>query len=136
MTLVVLGSGWGATSLLKELDTEDYNSMHIVISQKNFFLFTPLLPSVAVDTLNVGPSCNVSLVSVPMLVDQWIDFVDIFASVCDDLRKIPTRSTISLSTLGRSPKSTKRPFDAIRRRNYLTAFWMFDATETSGIDLS
>lgn len=24
-TLVVLGSGWGATSLLKGLDTEDYN---------------------------------------------------------------------------------------------------------------
>ncbi|KIJ62223.1 hypothetical protein HYDPIDRAFT_30491 [Hydnomerulius pinastri MD-312] len=47
-TLVVLGSGWGATSLLKGLDTEDYNT--IVISPKNFFLFTPLLPSVAVAT--------------------------------------------------------------------------------------
>ncbi|KAH0828648.1 NADH dehydrogenase [Lanmaoa asiatica] len=44
-TLVVLGSGWGATSLLKHLDTENYNT--IVISPKNFFLFTPLLPSVA-----------------------------------------------------------------------------------------
>ncbi|KAF8548927.1 NADH dehydrogenase [Imleria badia] len=48
-TLVVLGSGWGATSLLKHLDTENYNT--IVISPKNFFLFTPLLPSVAVGTL-------------------------------------------------------------------------------------
>ncbi|KAF9239999.1 NDE2, mitochondrial external NADH dehydrogenase [Melanogaster broomeanus] len=48
-TIVVLGSGWGATSLLKRLDTEDYNT--IVISPKNFFLFTPLLPSVAVGTL-------------------------------------------------------------------------------------
>ncbi|KAG8221541.1 NADH dehydrogenase [Butyriboletus roseoflavus] len=49
-TLVVLGSGWGATSLLKHLDTEHYNT--IVVSPKNFFLFTPLLPSVAVGTLN------------------------------------------------------------------------------------
>ncbi|KAF8836478.1 NDE2, mitochondrial external NADH dehydrogenase, partial [Paxillus ammoniavirescens] len=49
-TLVVLGSGWGATSLLKRLDTDDYNT--IVISPKNFFLFTPLLPSVAVGTLS------------------------------------------------------------------------------------
>ncbi|EED79884.1 predicted protein [Postia placenta Mad-698-R] len=49
-TLVVLGSGWGATSLLKSLDTTDYNV--IVISPKNYFLFTPLLPSVAVGTLN------------------------------------------------------------------------------------
>ncbi|KAH7882025.1 pyridine nucleotide-disulfide oxidoreductase-domain-containing protein [Phlebopus sp. FC_14] len=48
-TLVVLGSGWGATSLLKGLDTSEYNT--VVISPKNFFLFTPLLPSVAVGTL-------------------------------------------------------------------------------------
>ncbi|KAL4080088.1 hypothetical protein V8B97DRAFT_2002561 [Scleroderma yunnanense] len=48
-TLVILGSGWGATSLLKGLDTTDYNT--VVISPKNFFLFTPLLPSVAVGTL-------------------------------------------------------------------------------------
>ncbi|KAG6888259.1 hypothetical protein C0992_009148 [Termitomyces sp. T32_za158] len=49
-TVVILGSGWGATSLLKTLDTTEYNV--VVISPKNFFLFTPLLPSVAVGTLN------------------------------------------------------------------------------------
>ncbi|KAG5642266.1 hypothetical protein DXG03_003343, partial [Asterophora parasitica] len=49
-TLVVLGSGWGATSLLKALDTTEYNV--VVISPKNYFLFTPLLPSVAVGTLS------------------------------------------------------------------------------------
>ncbi|KAK2460222.1 hypothetical protein APHAL10511_007757 [Amanita phalloides] len=49
-TIVVLGSGWGATSLLNTLDTSEYNV--VVISPKNFFLFTPLLPSVAVGTLN------------------------------------------------------------------------------------
>ncbi|PPQ70424.1 hypothetical protein CVT24_013174, partial [Panaeolus cyanescens] len=49
-TLVVLGSGWGATSLLKTLDTTEFNV--VVISPKNYFLFTPLLPSVAVGTLN------------------------------------------------------------------------------------
>ncbi|OCH92449.1 FAD/NAD-P-binding domain-containing protein [Obba rivulosa] len=48
-TIVVLGSGWGATSLLKGLDTTEYNV--IVVSPKNYFLFTPLLPSVAVGTL-------------------------------------------------------------------------------------
>ena len=70
-TLVILGSGWAATSLLKGLDTENYNTvrrfvrgphctfqtshahpLQIVVSPKNFFLFTPLLPSVAVGTLN------------------------------------------------------------------------------------
>ncbi|KAI0748892.1 NADH dehydrogenase [Fomes fomentarius] len=48
-TVVICGSGWGATSLINSLDTADYNV--IVISPKNYFLFTPLLPSVAVGTL-------------------------------------------------------------------------------------
>ncbi|KAI0300101.1 NADH dehydrogenase [Multifurca ochricompacta] len=47
--LVVVGSGWGSTAFLKNLDTSDYNVT--VISPHNFFLFTPLLPSVAVGTL-------------------------------------------------------------------------------------
>ncbi|KAJ6466912.1 pyridine nucleotide-disulfide oxidoreductase-domain-containing protein [Mycena sanguinolenta] len=49
-TIVVLGSGWGATSFLKTLDTTEYNV--VVVSPKNYFLFTPLLPSVAVGTLS------------------------------------------------------------------------------------
>ncbi|KAI0828503.1 FAD/NAD-P-binding domain-containing protein [Trametes gibbosa] len=49
-TLVILGSGWGATSLLNSLDTTDYNV--VIVSPKNYFLFTPLLPSVAVGTLS------------------------------------------------------------------------------------
>ncbi|KAF9653570.1 NADH dehydrogenase [Thelephora ganbajun] len=49
-TLVVLGSGWGATSFLKKLDTTDYNV--VVVSPRNYFLFTPLLPSVSTGTLS------------------------------------------------------------------------------------
>ncbi|KAF8598884.1 FAD/NAD-P-binding domain-containing protein [Ceratobasidium sp. AG-I] len=49
-TIVILGSGWGATSMLKSLDNEDYNV--VVISPRNYFLFTPLLPSVAIGTLD------------------------------------------------------------------------------------
>jgi NADH:ubiquinone reductase (non-electrogenic) len=47
--IVVVGSGWGSTAFLKKLDTFEYNVT--VISPRNFFLFTPLLPSVAVGTL-------------------------------------------------------------------------------------
>ncbi|SLM36442.1 alternative nadh-dehydrogenase [Lasallia pustulata] len=43
------GTGWGAVSLLKKLDTENYNV--IVISPRNFFLFTPLLPSCTTGTI-------------------------------------------------------------------------------------
>jgi NADH:ubiquinone reductase (non-electrogenic) len=47
--VVVLGSGWGATAFLKGLDNEEYNVT--VISPHNYFLYTPLLPSVTVGTL-------------------------------------------------------------------------------------
>lgn len=40
---LISGTGWGSVSLLKKLDTENYNV--VVISPRNFFLFTPLLPS-------------------------------------------------------------------------------------------
>ncbi len=49
--LVILGSGWAATSILKDLDTEHFNVT--VISPRNYFLFTPLLPSCTVGTIEL-----------------------------------------------------------------------------------
>ncbi|KAI8327448.1 hypothetical protein EDC96DRAFT_531868 [Choanephora cucurbitarum] len=49
-TIVVLGSGWASTSFLKAIDTELYNV--VVVSPRNYFLFTPLLPSCTVGTLD------------------------------------------------------------------------------------
>ncbi|CAO3673878.1 unnamed protein product [Rhizopus stolonifer] len=49
-TIVVLGSGWAATSFLKNVDTDLYNV--VVVSPRNYFLFTPLLPSCTVGTLD------------------------------------------------------------------------------------
>lgn len=50
-TLVILGSGWGSISLLKNLDTTLYNV--VVVSPRNYFLFTPLLPSCPTGTVEV-----------------------------------------------------------------------------------
>jgi NADH:ubiquinone reductase (non-electrogenic) len=47
--LTLKGTGWGSVSLLKKLDTENYNV--IVISPRNYFLFTPLLPSCTTGTI-------------------------------------------------------------------------------------
>ncbi|KAI1176933.1 pyridine nucleotide-disulfide oxidoreductase-domain-containing protein [Nemania sp. FL0916] len=47
--LVILGSGWGSVALLKQLNPDDYHVT--VISPKNYFLFTPMLPSATVGTL-------------------------------------------------------------------------------------
>ncbi|SLM36360.1 nadh dehydrogenase [Lasallia pustulata] len=49
--LVILGSGWGSIAMLKVLNPDAY---HItVVSPVNYFLFTPMLPSATVGTLEL-----------------------------------------------------------------------------------
>jgi len=43
------GTGWAAVSLLKSLDTDEYDVT--VISPRGYFLFTPLLPSCTTGTI-------------------------------------------------------------------------------------
>lgn len=47
--LVILGTGWGSYSILKKVDKKLFDV--IVISPRNHFLFTPLLASTTVGTL-------------------------------------------------------------------------------------
>jgi len=47
--LVVLGSGFAAFSLLKQIDTNTFDVT--AVSPRNYFLFTPLLPSTTVGTI-------------------------------------------------------------------------------------
>jgi NADH dehydrogenase len=49
--LVILGTGWGSVALLKQLHAGDYHVT--VISPSNHFLFTPMLPSATVGTLEL-----------------------------------------------------------------------------------
>ena len=49
--LVILGGGWGGVAMLKELNPDDYHVT--VVSPANYFLFTPMLPSATVGTLEL-----------------------------------------------------------------------------------
>ncbi|KAH3669039.1 hypothetical protein WICMUC_005102 [Wickerhamomyces mucosus] len=49
-TVAILGSGWGAISFLQHVDSTKYNV--VLISPRNYFLFTPLLPSCPVGTVD------------------------------------------------------------------------------------
>ena len=40
--LLILGTGWGSVSVLKHIDRDKYNVT--IVSPRNYFLFTPLLP--------------------------------------------------------------------------------------------
>ncbi|KAH6775312.1 dehydrogenase B1 [Perilla frutescens var. hirtella] len=47
--IVVLGTGWAGTSFLKDLDISTYDVQ--LVSPRNYFAFTPLLPSVTCGTV-------------------------------------------------------------------------------------
>lgn len=47
--IVVLGTGWAGTSFLKDMDISSYDVE--VVSPRNYFAFTPLLPSVTCGTV-------------------------------------------------------------------------------------
>lgn len=47
--LVILGTGWASISALKNVDRDKYDVT--IVSPRNYFLFTPLLPSVCVGTI-------------------------------------------------------------------------------------
>ncbi|KAF9582449.1 hypothetical protein BGW38_000193 [Lunasporangiospora selenospora] len=49
--LVILGCGWGAVSVINQLDPKQFHVT--VVSPTNYFLFTPLLPSATVGTLEL-----------------------------------------------------------------------------------
>ncbi|KAL1962909.1 hypothetical protein VTN77DRAFT_9087 [Rasamsonia byssochlamydoides] len=49
--LVILGTGWGSTALLKTLNPGDYHVT--VVSPVNYFVFTPMLPSATVGTIGL-----------------------------------------------------------------------------------
>ncbi|KAJ8429044.1 hypothetical protein Cgig2_034073 [Carnegiea gigantea] len=54
--VVVLGSGWAATSFLKNLKNPSYEVE--VVSPRNYFAFTPLLPSVTCGTVEARSICE------------------------------------------------------------------------------
>jgi hypothetical protein len=47
--VVVLGTGWGAASFLKDIDTNLYDVT--IVSPRNYFLFTPMLAGASVGTV-------------------------------------------------------------------------------------
>merc|ERR1719428_2657886 len=50
--MVILGSGWAACHTLKDLKPEALRQYDItMVSPNNYFLYTPMLPSVTVGTL-------------------------------------------------------------------------------------
>lgn len=70
--VVILGTGWAGTSFLRNLDSSLYDVQ--VISPRNYFSFTPLLPSVTCGTVEarsiVEPIRNIMRKVLPYTFDK------------------------------------------------------------------
>ncbi|KAG0690680.1 NADH:ubiquinone oxidoreductase [Pichia californica] len=86
--IVILGSGWGAISFLKDLDTTQYNVT--IVSPRNYFLFTPLLPSVPSGTINIKSICD----SVRTIACQNTGEVKYLEAAATDID--PVKKTVSI----------------------------------------
>lgn len=73
--VLVLGSGWGAHSLIKVIDTDAFEV--VVVSPRNHFIFTPMLPSTAVGTVEFRSLLDPIRTANP--------FVSYFEASCDTL---------------------------------------------------
>jgi NADH:ubiquinone reductase (non-electrogenic) len=73
--VVILGSGWAAHSIMKVIDTDSFEVC--VVSPRNHFLFTPMLPSTAVGTIEFRSLLEPVRVANP--------FVDYFEASCDKI---------------------------------------------------
>ncbi|EIE84759.1 hypothetical protein RO3G_09469 [Rhizopus delemar RA 99-880] len=91
-TIVVLGSGWASTSFLKAIDTNLYNV--VVVSPRNYFLFTPLLPSCTVGTLDFR-----SLVEpIRFITRHKANEVKVYEAECTEINA--TKKEITIVVLG------------------------------------
>lgn len=74
--VVVLGSGWGSYSFLKCFDSTKYEV--IVVSPRNYFLFTPMLAASAVGTVEFKSICD------PIRnINPFVDYLEATASDVD-----------------------------------------------------
>ncbi|KAI9733212.1 MAG: NADH:ubiquinone oxidoreductase [Claussenomyces sp. TS43310] len=106
--LVILGTGWGAVSLLKHLNTENYNV--IIVSPRNYFLFTPLLPSCTTGTVE-HRSIMEPIRSITRHKKAAVKYYEAEATKID-----PTDKTVSIddiSDIKGSSSSTKLSYDKL-----------------------
>ncbi|CAF1171120.1 unnamed protein product [Adineta steineri] len=93
--IVVLGTGWGAVPLLKHIDTQKYEV--VCVSPRNYFLMTPLLPSVSVGTVET----RTVIESIRSLVGPKIKYVEAHCVDVDTKTKVITCNSDGTNTVSR-----------------------------------
>jgi NADH:ubiquinone reductase (non-electrogenic) len=70
--VLILGTGWAAHSCVKVIDTDMYDV--VVVSPRNFFFFTPMLPSTAVGTVEFRCSAQALHITLTFIVMCTVRF--------------------------------------------------------------
>lgn len=85
--VVVLGTGWGAYAFLKTIDAEKFDV--IVVSPRNYFLFTPMLAGAAVGTVEYR-----SITEPIRNVNKDADYLESTATNIDTKTKVVTCQSV------------------------------------------
>jgi NADH:ubiquinone reductase (non-electrogenic) len=104
--IVVLGTGWASVGFLARIDPTRYEV--ICISPRNYFLMTPLLPSVTVGTIEPR-----TVVESVRTLFPWVKFVEAECSGVDPKAKTLTLCT---KTNGDSKSSSRVVQDSAKSR--------------------
>ncbi|ODV59880.1 NADH-ubiquinone reductase (H(+)-translocating) NDE1 [Ascoidea rubescens DSM 1968] len=114
--LIILGSGWSSISLLKNLDTTLYNVT--IVSPRDFFLFTPLLPSVPTGTLDLN-SITEPLQQIIKRTKGQVNYIEAEATNIDPvLKKISLKSVSVNSSNNTSEKDENENESETIIKNY------------------
>ncbi|KAK9915294.1 hypothetical protein WJX75_007230 [Coccomyxa subellipsoidea] len=95
--ILVLGSGWGAHSLIKVIDTDKFEVL--CVSPRNHFIFTPMLPSSAVGTVEFR-----SLLEPIRIANPFVTYIEAECEVLDVKRKLALCSSTFAYENGRKPQ--------------------------------
>eukprot|EP01036_Dinobryon_divergens_P056647 gene56647-75642_t len=79
--MVILGTGWGVYAFLKTIDATMYDI--VVVSPRNYFLFTPMLAASAVGTVEFR-----SITEPIRNVNPLVDYLEAQATSIDNDKKI------------------------------------------------
>lgn len=85
--VVVLGTGWGAASFVKDIDTDLYDVT--VISPRNYFLFTPMLAGSSVGSVEYR-----SITEPFRELNHKVDYLEATATSIDPLTKVVTCESV------------------------------------------
>lgn len=100
--VVILGSGWAGYTLARRLDPKKF--MAIIISPRSYFVFTPLLASTAVGTLEFRQALEPvrSKRTHASFVQGWADSIDLFN------RRVMVEESVDDPRLGLAPTGQRR----------------------------